>query len=208
MEHGMRGTDRRRPLFVGADAVVVVAAAVAWATLGTLTKTPAASTTRALSGVGGPFKFTDQDGRLVTDADFRGKWVLLYFGYTHCPDACPTALNTIAGALDQLGGAREKIQPLFITLDPERDTPAVLRDYTGAFQAGILGMTGSSAQIRAVAKAYRIAYEKHVTAEDQDYTVDHTSILFLLDPLGHPVSLFSHETPPDQLSRRIREIIK
>jgi protein SCO1/2 len=208
MDHGMRGTDRRRLWFVTVAVAVVVAAIVAYATLGTLTTSPAAPTTQTLSGFGGPFKLIDQDGRLVTDADFRGKWVLLYFGYTHCPDACPTALNTIAEALDQLGGAREKIQPLFITLDPERDTPVVLRDYTTAFQAGILGMTGSPEQIRAVAKTYRIAYEKHVVAEDQDYAVDHTSILFLLDPLGRPVSLFSHETPPDQLSRRMGEIIK
>jgi protein SCO1/2 len=152
-------------------------------------------------------RLTDANGKVFDLAAEHGHPVLLYFGYTHCPDACPTAFNTIAEALDQLGSRRENIQPLFITLDPERDTPAVLKEFTGAFQAGIVGLTGSPAQIEAVAKEYRIDYKKHPAPENNDYSIDHTSIIFLISPLGQPLSLFSHETPPDRMARRIKENI-
>jgi protein SCO1/2 len=155
--------------------------------------------------VGGPFTLVDQDGRNVTDANFRGKWLLIYFGYTHCPDACPTALNDIAEALDRLGPSRGKIQPLFITLDPDRDTPPVLKDYTGAFAAGIVGLTGTAAQVAAAAHNYRITYAKQPSEESGEYGIEHTSIIFLMDPTGHLSSIFSHETPPDRLARRILE---
>lgn len=159
-----------------------------------------------LSGIGGPFKLVDQNGRTVTDADFRGKWLLIYFGYTHCPDACPTALNAIAEALDRLGPDRKKIQPLFVTLDPERDTPAVLKDYTAAFQSNILGLTGSAEQIAAAAREYRIAFEKHPTG-DGDYGIDHSSLIFLVDPAGKANAFFSDQTAPDRLARRLGEAV-
>jgi protein SCO1 len=184
--------------------VLVAAAAIAFTTFDGLINAIDARKSTAVLGLGGPFTLTDQEGRIVTDADFRGKWLLLYFGYTRCPDACPTALNSIAEALDQLGSTRDKIQPVFVTLDPERDTPDVLKDYTSAFRAGILGLTGSPAQIAAVAKEYRITYQKHMEPQGGDYTVDHTSIIFLIDPKGRPASLFSHETPPERLARDIK----
>jgi protein SCO1 len=197
---------KRRTAWLATLVGVLVAAAATYAGFGGLTAAfaPKAPT---LSGFGGPFRLTDQDGRVVTDADFHGKWLLLYFGYTHCPDACPTALNAIAEALDRLGPTRDKIRPVFVTLDPERDTPEVLKSYTSAFQAGVVGLTGSPAQIQMVAKEYRITYRKHPEPKGDDYTVDHTSIIFLIDPKGKPVSLFSHETPPDRLSRRLKETI-
>ncbi len=197
----------RRHVWLLAVTSALVAAVIAYGTVWALSTSWDAPRTATLPPLGGPFKLTDQDGRVVTDADFRGKWVLLYFGYTHCPDACPTAFNTIAEALDQLGSRREKIQPLFITLDPERDTPAVLKEFTGAFQAGIVGLTGSPAQVAALAKQYRIDYKKHPVPENNDYSIDHTSIIFLISPQGQPLSLFSHETPPDRMARRIKEII-
>jgi protein SCO1/2 len=195
----------RRHVWLLAVASALAAAVIAYGTVWAVSMRSDAPRTAALPALGGPFKLTDQDGRVVSDADFHGKWVLLYFGYTHCPDACPTAMNTIAQALDQLGSRREQIQPLFITLDPERDTPAVLKEFTGAFQAGIVGLTGSPAQIQAVAKEYRIDYEKHPVPGSDDYAIDHSSIIFLIDPSGQPLSLFSHETPPDRMARRIKE---
>ena len=196
---------RRNIWLMAALGAIVAGAAIAYPLVATVTNRPVAPDAQKLLGFGGPFKLTDQDGRVVTDADFRGRWLLLYFGYTHCPDACPTALNSIAEALDQLGPSRQKMQPVFITLDPERDTPATLKEYTSAFQAGILGLTGTPEQIAATAKEYRITYEKHPIPENHDYSIDHTSIIFLVDPLGHPVDLFSHETPPDRMARRIKE---
>src|SRR5215510_4176441 len=113
----------------------------------------------------------DGDGRQVTDQTFRGKWTLVFFGYTHCPDVCPTTLSDIAQALDQLGPLSSQIQPLFVTVDPERDDPATMRDYTQAFGTRILGLTGSPAQIAAIAKAYHVYYAKH--PEGTDYSMDH-----------------------------------
>jgi protein SCO1 len=194
---------KRRTIWLVTVVGVLLAAGAVYAGW-TAAFSPKAAT---LPGFGGPFKLTDQDGRTVTDADFRGKWLLVYFGYTHCPDACPTALNAIAEALDRLGPTRDRLQPVFITLDPERDTPEVLKTYTSAFQAGIVGLTGSPTQIQAIARAYRITYRKHPQPEDDDYTVDHTSVIFLIDPTGKPVSLFSHETPPDRLSHRLKAAI-
>lgn len=162
----------------------------------------------AITGFGGSLSLVDDNGRAVSDRSFRGKWVLVYFGYTHCPDACPTALNTIAEALDQLGPRRASVEALFITLDPERDTPAVLKDYTQAFQAGIIGLTGTPEDIAAAAKHFRIGYEKRPSSEGDDYTIDHSSIIFLLNPWGQPVAIFSHEMAPERIARRIGEEMK
>ena len=104
------------------------------------------------SAIGGPFRLMDQNGKPVTDADLKGKWSLIYFGYTHCPDACPTALNDIAIALDQLGPKRDAVRPVFITVDPERDTPAALKDYVTAFDAPILALTGTPEEVAQAAK--------------------------------------------------------
>ena len=108
--------------------------------------------TALASAIGGPFRLTDQDGKTVTDADLKGKWSLIYFGYTHCPDACPTALNGIAIALDQLGPKRDAVRPVFITVDPERDTPAALKAYVTAFDAPILALTGTPDEVAQAAK--------------------------------------------------------
>src|SRR5215831_12551491 len=131
-----------------------------------------AAGTLLANAIGGPFRLVDQDGKTVTDADLKGKWSLIYFGYTHCPDACPTALNDMAIALDQLGSKREAVRPVFITVDPERDTSQVLKSYVTAFDAPILALTGTPAEIAQAAKGYRVYYAKHPEAGG-DYSMDH-----------------------------------
>ena len=135
--------------------------------------------------VGGPFTLVSGDGHTVTDRDFRGKYLLVYFGYTYCPDVCPTTLNAVAGALDKLGGTADRLQPLFITIDPRRDTPAVVKQYAAAFSPRLLGLTGTPAQIATVAKEYHVYYAEHRTGPGpNDYSMDHSSILYLMGPDG------------------------
>jgi protein SCO1/2 len=135
--------------------------------------------------VGGPFTLTNGDGQTVTDRDFRGKYMLVYFGYTYCPDVCPTTLNALADALDRLGAKADRLQPLFVTVDPRRDTPAVIKQYTAAFTPRIEGLTGTPAEIAAAAKEYHVYYAEHRTGPGpNDYSMDHSSILYLMAPDG------------------------
>ena len=135
--------------------------------------------------VGGPFSLVDGDGHTVSDRDFRGKYMLVYFGYTYCPDVCPTTLNAVAEARDKLGKQADRRQPLFITIDPRRDTPAVIKQYTAAFTPRLLGLTGTPAQIAAAAKEYHVYYAEHRTGPGpDDYSMDHSSILYLMGPNG------------------------
>ena len=139
----------------------------------------------AVAGIGGPFTLTDGNGKQVTDQDFRGKYMLVFFGFTFCPDICPTTLNTVSDALDRLGPKADKIAPLFITVDPKRDTPAVVKQYAAAFGPRIVGLTGTPEQIKAVAKAYRVYYAEHRTGEGPgDYSMDHSSVMYLMGPDG------------------------
>ncbi len=135
--------------------------------------------------IGGPFTLVDGDSRTVTDRDFRGRWMLVYFGYTFCPDVCPTTLNQVAAALDALGPKGERLTPVFITVDPGRDTPAVVKQYAAAFSPRLVGLTGSAEQIAAVTKEYRVYYAIHRTGNQPgDYSVDHSSLLYLINPEG------------------------
>ena len=156
--------------------------------------------------IGGPFTLEDGTGAVVSDAAFRGRWMLVYFGYTHCPDACPTALNDMANALDLLGPQRRRVAPLFITVDPERDTPAVMRDYVQAFGAQIMGLTGTPAQVEAAEKEYRVYAAKHPT-KDGGYDMDHSSIIYLMDPAGKFVAIFNNGTNPQEMAERMRTLI-
>lgn len=157
--------------------------------------------------IGGPFRLTAGDGRTVTDADFRGRWMLVYFGYTHCPDACPTALADMANAVDALGAdAARKVALLFITVDPERDTPAVMQDYVRAFDAPITALSGTAEQIAAAARAYRVYYQKH-PRDDGGYDMDHSSIIYLMDPRGVFTANFTHETPPEAITAKLRSVL-
>ena len=137
------------------------------------------------NAIGGPFALLDGDGRAVTDATYRGKYLLVYFGYTFCPDVCPTTLNQVATAMDKLGPQADRVQPLFITVDPRRDKPAVVKQYAAAFSPRLIGLTGSPEQIATVAKEYRVYYAEHRTGPGPDeYSMDHSSILYLMGPDG------------------------
>jgi cytochrome oxidase Cu insertion factor (SCO1/SenC/PrrC family) len=135
--------------------------------------------------IGGPFTLTDESGKTVTDRDFRGKWLLVYFGYTYCPDVCPTTLNEVAEALTDLGAKADRVTPVFITIDPRRDTPKVVGQYAAAFSPRLVGLTGTAEQIAKVAREYRVYYAPHRTGPGpDDYTMDHSSLLYLMGPDG------------------------
>ena len=158
--------------------------------------------------VGGPFTLTDQSGKTVTDADFRGKYLLVYFGFTNCPDVCPTGLQVIAQVLDQLGPKADRITPVFISLDPERDTPQALAEYVKAFHPKLIGVTGSLDQVADVARAYRVYFKK--VKDDKStagYTLDHTSIIYVMDPKGEFVAHFTHATAVDAIVSRLQKML-
>ena len=151
--------------------------------------------------IGGAFALQDGAGHTVTDQQFRGRWMLVYFGYTHCPDTCPTALQDMANALDALGPKKDRVAGLFITVDPERDTPSVVRDYVSAFQSNITGLSGSATAVAEAARAYRVYYAKHPNKEG-GYDMDHSSIIYLMDPEGRFVANFHPTKPRPSRSRR------
>jgi protein SCO1/2 len=154
--------------------------------------------------VGGPFELTDQTGRRRTDADFRGKLVVLYFGYTYCPDVCPTELQSISLALDKLGAAAETVQPLFVSVDPERDTPARLAEFVSSFHPRLIGLTGSLADIKKTAIAYRTFFVKNSAAASGEYSVDHTGFIYLIGKDGRYLSFLPPGVTPDQIADAIR----
>ena len=158
------------------------------------------------SAIGGPFTLVDQNGKTVTNTALEGKWLLVYFGYTHCPDACPTTLNNIALALQDLGAQRDEVRPVFITIDPERDTSQVMKDYVTAFDAPILALTGTAAEVAQAAKNYRVYYAKHPEA-DGDYSMDHSSIVYVMDPKGRFTASFTGEDPPAQIAERLKKLL-
>jgi protein SCO1 len=129
------------------------------------------------------FTLTATDGTAVTDQSYRGKWLVIYFGYTHCPDVCPTTLMEIAGALNSLGSRAAMVQGIFITIDPQRDIPAVLNDYLKSFDPRFVGLTGAHAQIVATAKTFHVFYERNDT-DDGSYLYDHSDYIYLVDPHG------------------------
>ena len=184
-------------LIMGAGAFLVLS----------LHETPrGAAGTLLASAIGGPFRLVDQNGKTVTDADLKGKWSLVYFGYTHCPDACPTALNDIAIALDELGPQRNAVRPVFVTVDPERDTPAVLKSYVTAFDAPILALSGTPEEIAQAAKGYRVYYAKHPEAGG-DYSMDHSSVIYVMDPQGRFTASFTQENSPEEIAERLKKLL-
>ena len=154
--------------------------------------------------VGGPFDLIDQAGRRRTDVDFRGKLVLLYFGYTHCPDVCPTELQALSLALDMLGPAGAAVQPLFITLDPERDTPTHLADYVTAFHPRLVALTGPNADIRKVALAYKVYFARNSLTHGGDYAVDHTGFIYLVGKDGRYLGFLPPGSSPEQIAEAVR----
>jgi protein SCO1/2 len=161
-----------------------------------------------MPGIGGPFTLADGDGKTVTDKDFRGKYLLVYFGYTFCPDVCPTTLGAVADAMDKLGPAASRIQPLFITVDPKRDTPSVVKQYAAAFGSGIEGLTGTPEQIAVVAKEYRVYYAEHPTGKGpSDYSMDHSSVLYLMNPEGGFVAPVRPDQTGDEMAATLKKLM-
>ena len=162
--------------------------------------------------IGGPFTLVDHTGRTVTEATFEGRPTLIYFGFTYCPDICPTSLQVMAAALDRLPAEQAaQYQPLLITVDPERDTPEALASYVDspAFPENLLGLTGSEEQIRDAARAYRVYYRR---VEDDgtlaEYTMDHSSLIYLMGRNGEFVEVFPHQATPDQIASRLQQFLE
>jgi cytochrome oxidase Cu insertion factor (SCO1/SenC/PrrC family) len=154
--------------------------------------------------VGGPFALTDHTGRLRTDGEFRGKLMVVYFGYTYCPDVCPTDLLAISQAIDALGPAGDAVQPVFISVDPERDTVAHLAEYVPAFHPRLIGLTGAPEAIRKVALSYKAYYAKVAVGPGQDYVVDHTGVIYLMGRDGEYLGFVPPQTTPQRLTDIIR----
>jgi protein SCO1 len=159
------------------------------------------------ASMGGPFTLTDQNGRRVSDRDFAGKYRLVYFGYTFCPDVCPVDMQVIGAGLrrfeaeDQARAA--KVQPIFISVDPARDTPAVLRQFVAAFHPRMIGLTGSEAEIAQVAREYRIFYERGEPSPGGGYMVNHTRIAVLYGPEGQPIAIIPHDQGPEGVATEL-----
>jgi protein SCO1/2 len=188
-----------RPLILPASAFLFGLVALALAAFWTLAPPPDAA---RVSSVGGPFTLTTMNGQRVTERDFDGAPKLVFFGFTHCPDICPTKLMELSEVLRAAGPRADRLRALFITVDPERDTPELLKSYLASFDPRIIGLTGTQAEIDAVVKAYR-AYYKRVPLSSGDYTMDHTAIVYLMDRQGRFVGAFNIERPPEEAAREL-----
>ena len=159
--------------------------------------------------IGGPFTLVDQHGKTVTDADFRGRYMLVFFGYTFCPDICPTGLTRNSDALALIGEAADKVVPIFITIDPERDTVEHIKEYAAFFHPRLVALTGTPEQIAEVAKAYRVYYAKaqEKGAAADEYLMDHSSITYVMGPDGQFLSHFGHDVSPERMAERLGKIV-
>lgn len=185
----------------------VAAAGVLAVTLVLLIKTAAPRVVQSgTATIGGPYSLISSNGQSVTDRTYRGKWVLIYFGYTYCPDACPTALNNISVALEKLGADAGKLQPLFVTVDPQRDTPATMADYLKSFDARILGLSGTHDQIDNVIKEFHLYVSRMKSGGDGDnYLVSHSSYIYLMSPQGTFVDVTPGSLDGDHIAVWLRK---
>ena len=196
----------RRSLLIFAMAILLIAAGLGgYAWMNRQLDQPRGTGTAL---VGGPFTLTDQNGQRVTEKDFLGSYMLVFFGYTYCPDVCPTELQVMMAALDALGPDSRKIQPVFVSIDPERDKPEVLKAYVGNFGPRLLGLTGTPEEVAAVAKAYRVYYGKAANASGSaDYLMDHSSIIYLMGPDGRFVKHVPYTTHAAKLAQELKGAI-
>lgn len=158
--------------------------------------------------VGGPFALVDQTGKPVTEKVLKGKWSAVFFGFTYCPDVCPTTLTAMAQAQAQLGPKAKDLQVVFVSLDPERDTPSQMANYLNneAFPKGTIGLTGTKEQVAAAAKAYRVFYEK--SGEGPDYLINHSTPTYLMDPKGRFARVLPYGIAPDEIARQISDAMR
>ncbi|RXG86322.1 SCO family protein [Bradyrhizobium vignae] len=158
------------------------------------------------AAIGGPFQLTDQNGKAVTDKSLKGKPTLIFFGYTHCPDVCPTSLFEISEVLRAMGKDADKVNAVFISVDPERDTPATMKDYLSSFDPHLEGLSGDPAETAKVITSYRV-YAKKVPSKDGDYTMDHTALVYLMDRDGRFVSPFNLKRTPEEAAADLKRYL-
>jgi len=194
-----------KKLCLAALAAVLIGAPIAWAEV-----SPAESDEQPEVGIVSRYVLMDHRGRAVTDQDFPGRFQLISFGYTFCPDICPTTLAEMSLIMDKLGKQADRLQPLFVTVDPERDTPEVLRRYTAFFHPSIIGLSGSPELVRRVADHFKVRYEKHWEpgAAKDKYSVDHSAGMYLLGPDGRFLAKFAYASPPAEVAERIRRLME
>lgn len=205
-----------RPLLIlGAGLLLMVVGTGAWMLTGPARDSAGVSGQTRGSGtalIGGPYELVDHKGRTRTQADFKGRYQLIYFGYTFCPDFCPSTLNVMSQALDKLAESSpetaDRVVPLFITIDPERDTVEAMDAYVAHFHGNFVGLTGNDEQIAAAAKAYRVFYRKvDDGGDDEDYLVDHSTFTYLMDAEGNYAAHFAHNTTPEAMAEEMEALI-
>ena len=197
---------RRRLLIVILAGFLVGALGGAAALIVTSAQGPKVETT-GTALIGGPFTLVDQNGKTVTDRDFRGKYMLIFFGFTHCPDICPAELQVMSAALDALGSKADEVVPVFVTLDPERDTSEVVGTYVKNFGKNFVGLTGSPSAIANAAKDYRVTYSKfEYNGKDVNYrySIDHSALVYLMDKDGQYLTHFTYGTPASKMTETMR----
>jgi len=202
---------RLRSRVLIAAAVAVPAAALGWIASNVVERwiapvDRARPVLPAISGIGGPFQLVDQRSNPVTEQTFLGRIQLVFFGFTNCPDVCPTALSVISELMDRLGNESNVLQPLFITVDPERDTPSRMAEYVGAFHPALVGLTGSADQIAATARAFGVFYRR-VSSENGAYTMDHTASVFILDRQGRFRGTIDLHDQPENSFAKLRRLL-
>jgi protein SCO1/2 len=198
---------RRALAWIAVAALGIMAAALLAAQLPGWWRAPATRAVATGPTIGGPFHLTDQGGAPVDQRILLGKWTAVFFGYTYCPDVCPTTLAALGQSSDELGPDRKRFQVVFITVDPARDTPAVLARYlsSATFPKGAIGLTGTPAQIAQVARAYHVFYQK--VPQGRSYVMDHTAVVYLMDPEGRFTAPLDVTAPPAQVAGRLRQVM-
>ncbi len=193
-------------------ALVLAMAAAAWLGFYLFGQAAAPEGNLAGASVGGPFRLVDQDGRQVSDRDYLGHYRLMYFGYTFCPDVCPTDVAVLAKGLKAFEASDPRraatVTPIFVTVDPERDTPAVLKQWVAAFHPRLVGLTGTPAAIDAVRKEYGIYAKKATGAGASDYLVDHFAVFYLFGPDGRPVAFAQHGSTPPEITQMLKTYVR
>ena len=199
--------DKVRPRWI-AVAVAALAAVAGTATAVTLHRGPQATAAPQLPRIGGHFELLTPDGRTVTDATFRGKWLLIYFGYTFCPDVCPGTLMSMTQAMQNIGPLADKVQPIFITVDPARDTPQIMGEYVKNFDPRFAGLSGTPQQTAAAAKVFHVYYSaKRLDTNAGEYVFDHSSFIFVMDPDGNFVNLLAGDMPGHEVAKNLKRVI-
>ncbi|WP_029414808.1 SCO family protein [Brevundimonas bacteroides] len=202
----------RRSILLFAGACIAIATALATVTVIVVTgreraEAVAEGTATGQPSVGGPFQLVNKEGQAVDQSLLNGKWSLVFFGFTYCPDFCPTTLTALEATRERLGDAADDLQIVFVSIDPERDTPQALKDYLSSdgFPPGVIGLTGSEEQVAAAARAYRAFYEK--VGEGEDYTMNHSLTVYLMGPDGRFRSAIAHDLGPERSAELVRRVM-